>query len=77
MRQLVFCFCALLFSCQSSLAAHLHPEKYYQNKWCREHRGQSEVVLSDRTRADCITAESAIEFDFGKKWAESLGQAFY
>jgi len=33
--------------------------------------------MPDRTRADCITATQAIEFDFGKKWAESLGQALY
>jgi hypothetical protein len=33
--------------------------------------------LSDKTRADCITETHSIEFDFGKKWAESLGQALY
>lgn len=60
-----------------SFAAHTHPEKYYQNKWCAAHQGQAEVVLEDQTRTDCITATHAIEFDFGKKWAESLGQALY
>ena len=59
------------------LAAHKHPEKYYQEKWCAEHGGQSEVVLPDKTRADCITADNAIEFDFGEKWAESIGQSLY
>lgn len=34
-------------------------------------------MLADQTRADCITLTHAIEFDFGKKWAESLGQALY
>ena len=58
-------------------AAHEHKEKYYQDKWCSEHNGQTEVVLPDKTRADCITSTHAIEFDFGKKWAESLGQALY
>ncbi len=51
--------------------------KYYQNKWCQEHHGQAEVTLADKTRADCITDKNAIEFDFGKKWAESIGQALY
>jgi len=60
-----------------SFAAHSYPEKFYQNKWCATHYGQAEVVLADQTRADCITATHAIEFDFGKKWAESLGQALY
>ena len=61
----------------STTIAATYPEKHYQEKWCAEHSGQAEVVLPDKTRADCITATHAIEFDFGKKWAESLGQALY
>lgn len=34
-------------------------------------------MLADGTRADCITQTHAIEFDFDKKWAESLGQALH
>lgn len=64
----------LLFS---PTAAHALPEKYYQETWCAEHGGQAEVVLAEQTRADCITATHAIEFDFGKKWAEAIGQALY
>ncbi len=67
----------VLLQASSVFAAHVHKEKYYQEKWCSEHHGQTEVVLSDKTRADCITETHAIEFDFGKKWAESLGQALY
>lgn len=62
---------------QNSFAAHTLPEKYYQEKWCSERKGQAEVVLPDQTRADRVTSTHAIEFDFGKKWAESLGQALY
>lgn len=57
--------------------AATYPEKHYQDPWCSEHHGQAEVVLPDKTRADCITGTHAIEFDFGRKWAESLGQALY
>lgn len=53
------------------------PEKHYQEQWCAEQGGQAEVVLSDMTRADCITSTHAIEFDFGKKWAEAIGQSLY
>ena len=53
------------------------PEKHYQSAWCSEYRGQAEVRLPDGTRADCITATHAIEFDFGRKWAEAIGQALY
>lgn len=53
------------------------PEKHYQEQWCAEQGGQAEVVLSDNTRTDCITSTHAIEFDFGSKWAEAIGQALY
>jgi hypothetical protein len=52
-------------------------ERDYQDAWCGEHGGQTEVVLADQTRVDCVTATHAVEFDFGKKWAESLGPALY
>lgn len=53
-------------------------EKYresdYVNAYCK---GQIEYRLTDRTRVDCLTEEYAIEFDFAKKWAESIGQSLY
>ena len=52
-------------------------EKYYQEIWCDEHQGKVEVVLKDGTRCDCLTSEYSVEFDFGKKWAESLGQSLF
>jgi len=58
-------------------AKHLHPEKHYQSQWCADHRGQTEVTLPDRTRCDCLTDTHAMEFDFGPKWAEAIGQALY
>lgn len=36
-----------------------------------------EVALPDKTRCDCLTDSHAIEFDFGSKWAEAIGQALY
>lgn len=60
----------------ASLAAS-PPEKYYQLKWCSAHNGRAEVCLSDGTRADCITDTHAIEFDFGRNWAEAIGQSLY
>lgn len=54
-----------------------HPEKFYQNIWCQEQNGQAEVILPDRTRVDCLTQTQAIEFDFGNKWAEAIGQALH
>lgn len=72
-----FLLLATVLLVNGTVSASSLPEKYYQEKWCREHNGQAEATLPDRTRADCITATHAIEFDFGKKWAESLGQALY
>lgn len=52
-------------------------ERDYQKPWCQRHGGIVEHVLPDRTRVDCLTATHAVEFDFGKKWAEAIGQALY
>jgi len=67
----------LVFLSSNCFAGRLHPEKWYQNKWCAEHGGQIEVILPDRTRCDCVTETHAIEFDFGNKWAEAIGQSLY
>lgn len=49
-------------------------EKDYVNMYCT---GIKEYTLPDKTRIDCLTDEYAIEFDYAKKWAESIGQSLY
>lgn len=49
-------------------------EADFVNAYCA---GEVEYVLPDRTRVDCLTDTHAIEYDWGKKWAESLGQALF
>ncbi len=49
-------------------------EADYVNAYCK---GEVEYRLPDRTRVDCLTEEYAIEFDWAKKWAESIGQSLY
>ncbi len=58
---------------ESKSAEKMH-EKDYVNKYCE---GTIEYVLPDKTRVDCLTDEYAIEFDYAKKWAESVGQSLY
>lgn len=76
-RQYIITSGTIFVLCSPAAAQHIHPEKYYQEKWCSEKSGKTEVVLPDRTRCDCLTKTHAIEFDFGSKWAESLGQSMY
>jgi hypothetical protein len=53
-------------------------EKWHEADFVNAHcAGEIEHVLSDRTRVDCLTDTHAIEYDWGKKWAESLGQALF
>lgn len=52
-------------------------EAYYVNNWCDVSFGRREYVLPDKTRVDCLSKDYAIEFDFAKKWAESVGQSLY
>lgn len=61
----------------SAISSHLHPEKVYQDAWCAKNHGETEYVLDDKARVDCLTETHAIEFDFAPKWAESIGQALY
>ena len=39
--------------------------------------GVMEYRLPDGARVDCLTAEYAVEVDFGRKWAEAIGQSIY
>ncbi len=52
-------------------------ESYYINQWCTSDFGRKEAVLWDMTRVDCLAKDYVVEFDFAKKWAESVGQAMY
>lgn len=49
-------------------------EKDYQLKHCA---GQIEYRLPDTTRVDCLTDTHAIEYDYGRKWAEAIGQSLH
>ena len=71
---LTVCTALLLVGCSSK---QKHKEKYYQTLLCEELDGVMEQSLLDRTRIDCLTNEYAIEVDFAKKWAESVGQSLY
>lgn len=73
----VKCFLIILFLPSLCFAGHLYPEKSYQYSWCNDHGGNLEYRLDDGARVDCLTDEYAVEFDFGSKWAESIGQALY
>jgi len=66
-----------LFSSTTLHAAHSRNERSYQDEWCTKHNGQSEVVLPDKTRCDCMLTDHAIEFDFGPKFYEAIGQSLY
>ena len=56
---------------------HKHSELAYQEVWCKAHQGVTEYKNRDYTRVDCLTKDNAVEFDFAKKWAESVGQALH
>lgn len=58
-------------------AKHLYTEKIYQKYWCDMKNGQTEYILDDKTRVDCLTDMYAVEFDFAPKWHECIGQALY
>lgn len=52
-------------------------ERDYQNTFCKNLNGKIEYRLKDKSRVDCLTSKYAIEIDYGKKWAEAIGQSLY
>lgn len=77
MKRLLVIILAYFLTAPIVFAAHIHLEKEYQAAWSKKNHGIMEYVLPDKTRVDCVTKEYAIEFDFAKKWEESIGQALY
>lgn len=77
MKKILLLFCLLGLSALQAYSKTLYYEKDYQQLWCNKHNGKLEVVLPDKARVDCVTDTHAIEFDFAKKWGESIGQALY
>lgn len=72
----VFVYCSTYpLRQQPEFAPKTHyKEADYVNAYCK---GIIEYELPDKTRVDCLTNDYAIEFDFAKKWAESIGQSLY
>jgi hypothetical protein len=55
-------------------------ERYYQDIYCSKYNGIMEFVLHDNTRVDCLILKPvpiAVEVDWAKKWADSIGQSLY
>lgn len=66
----------LLFTATSHARVHL--EEYYVNWWCSMWGGEQEYTLPDGTRCDCYLWNTwTVEFDFGDKWYEAVGQALH
>ncbi len=66
---------ASLLTSYSVYAKRVHHEKWYQEQWCQEQSGDTEVVLDDGTRCDCVTDTHAVEMDFADNWYEAVGQS--
>jgi hypothetical protein len=74
---LLFGLVLFFAGCSTTTKSVHHKEKYYQTKLCNRLDGVMEYRLPDRTRVDCLSDDYAIEVDFAKKWAESIGQSLY
>ena len=68
MKQLIILL--FLFSCN----VYAENEAFYQDKWCGERNGQTEVRIKGG-RIDCLLPDYAIEFGFANKWKTDIAQA--
>ena len=69
----------LILSISSFASYAIENEAYYSEKFCNEMSGQSEYVLKDLSRVDCLTDTHAFEVDWadGMKVYEAIGQSLY
>jgi cation transport regulator ChaB len=74
MKKIILFLALLIISLQ---AKHFQKEKVYQKIFCTQYNGIMEYKLKDKTRVDCLTKNYAIEVDWSKKWAESIGQSLH
>ncbi len=72
---LITVYSLLVYAYSSPVSAkRLHKERYYQEQHCE---GIVEYRLPDKTRVDCLLEDYAVEYDFGSKWAEAIGQSLH
>jgi hypothetical protein len=69
----------LILSISSFSSYAIENEDYYSKKFCNEMFGQSEYVLKDLSKVDCLTDTHAFEVDWadGMKVYEAIGQSLY
>lgn len=77
LQRILLVIIGVLFITGPAWGKHLHPEKFYQDAWYSEQQGQTEVIMPDGTRCDCLTEEYACEVDFSMKFYEGISQALY
>ena len=66
----------LISACTKAPPGYGDLESDFQRAWClNQPGGEMEVWLSPESRADCITATHAVEFDWARKWRDCLEQA--
>jgi hypothetical protein len=82
-RSSIFIFSAIivivLAASHAVIAGELYPlpfERYQQN-WCKDHNGATNVRIKDGTTADCITSAHVVEFESAPKWKDVIGRALY
>jgi hypothetical protein len=77
MKRITICIILFLISISVFAQFTRQKEEYYRDLFAKDIKGNTEVILSDKTRADIVTDTFAIEVEFAENWAESIGQSLY
>lgn len=64
-------------ACVLAVVAAFGAERDTYPRLAAKYQAKIEVRTPDGARCDLVTATHAIEVDYPKKWAESIGQALY
>lgn len=76
MKKLLVVFLLLLLT-GPAYAGRAQKESFYNDLWCLQWQGETEVSTIMGTRIDCLLDMYAVETDFDHNWAEGLGQALH
>jgi len=77
MKKYIIIFSLCLLTLISSAQVRLHSEAVYKDSLQKFTGGKREVLLADKSRADLVWGDYAIEVTFANVFYSAIGQALY
>lgn len=60
-----------------SMAKRSNPESFYKEIWCKNNKGEENVIIGNYAICDCVTNEYAVEVEFANNWMDTIGKSLH